>query len=249
MHRKLDVLSAIGYLVLRDWQGAPIPRAEWESLEYMDWKSGGDTNFAPLASATGEMDCRGFWEHGKPDKGGVWTKNRELAPSLARYVEQVGGNFGRVRVIKLDPSDEATALRQLHLDDNNRLNPDGAGWVVRSWLELDDAAGQSVFILREDKDDPATETRIPLHPGMQLVIDTERLYHVVWHPGPRHRYALIASWESDDVIDHWLRREAQATPGCRSPEPGNGTDHSNGRQAPITAAGPARAGPDAGRAA
>jgi hypothetical protein len=243
MHRKLDVLSANGYVVLRNWQGAPIPRAEWESLQYMDWKSGGETNFAPLASATGEMDCRGFWEHGKPDKGGVWTKNRELAPGLARYVEQVGGNFGRVRVIKLNPSDEATALRQLHVDDNNRLNPDGAGWVVRSWLELDNATGRSVFILREDKDDPATETRIPLHPGMQLVIDTERLYHVVWHQGPRQRYALITSWESNDVIDHWLRREAQATPGCKSPEPANGNDDPNGRQAPITAAGPGQSRP------
>jgi hypothetical protein len=38
----------------------------------MDWKSGRDTNFAPLASATGEMDCRGFWDHGKPDKNGIW---------------------------------------------------------------------------------------------------------------------------------------------------------------------------------
>ena len=51
--------------------------------------------------------------------------------------------------------------------------------MVRSWLELDDAAGQSTFILREDKDDPSTETLIRLHPGMQLLIDTERLYHVV----------------------------------------------------------------------
>jgi hypothetical protein len=74
--------------------------------------------------------------------------------------------------------------RHLHLDDNNRLNSDGTGWVVRSWLELDDTPDQSVFILREDKDDPATETRITLHPGMQVVIDTERLWHVAWHPGP-----------------------------------------------------------------
>jgi hypothetical protein len=78
---------------------------------------------------------------------------------------------------------------------------------VRSWLELDNAPGESVFILREDKNDPATETRIPLHPGMQLVIDTERLYHVVWHPGPRPRYALITSWESDDVLDSWITAE------------------------------------------
>jgi hypothetical protein len=207
MNRKLDILADKGYVILRDWQGTPIDPAEWESLEYMDWKSGGDTNFAPLTSATGEMDCRGFWDHGKPDKDGIWTKNRKIAPGLAEYVERIGGNFGRVRVIKLNPSDESTALRQLHLDDNNRLNPDGEPWVVRSWLELDDAAGKSVFILREDKDDPSTETRIRLHPGMQLVIDTQRLYHVVWHPGPKPRYALITSWCSDDVIDGWISRE------------------------------------------
>src|SRR6202046_2023304 len=206
MHRKLDILADKGYVILRDWQGTPIDPAEWESLEYMDWKSGGDTNFAPLASATGEMDCRGFWDHGKADKDGLWTVNRDLSPALCDYVEEIGGNYGRVRVIKLNPSDEAEAVRQLHRDDNNRLNPDGTGWGVRSWLEFDDTAGQSVFILREDKDDPRSETRIPLHPGRQLVIDTERLWHVVWHPGPRPRYALITSWESSPVVDSWIRK-------------------------------------------
>jgi hypothetical protein len=211
MHRKLDILAEKGYVVLRDYQGTPIPREEWEALEYMDWKSGGDTNFAPIASATGEMDCRGFWDHGKADYEGIWTKNRDIAPSLADYVEVIGGNYGRVRVIKLNPSDEATALRQLHRDDNNRLNPEDRGWVVRSWLELADTPGQSVFILREDKEDPATETRIPLHPGMQILIDTERLYHVVWHPGPEPRYSLITSWETDDTIERWIGSELATT--------------------------------------
>ena len=211
MHRKLDILAQTGFAVLRDYDGPAISPAEWESLTYLDWKSGGDTNFAPLASATGEMDCRGFWDHGKADKDGLWTENRSIAPSLATYVEAVGGNYGRVRVIKLNPSSEAEAVRQLHRDDNNRLNPEGTGWVVRSWLELDNAADQSVFILREDKDDPGTETRIRLHPGMQLVIDTERLWHVVYHPGPRPRYALITSWESSQVVDRWMRTQ-QAKP-------------------------------------
>jgi hypothetical protein len=207
MHRKLDILAEKGYVILRDRPGPVIPAIEWESLEYLNWKSGGDTNFAPLASATGELDCRGFWDYGKADKDGLWTSNRELAPTLADYVEEIGCNYGRVRVIKLNPSDEGTALRQLHLDDNNRLNPDGTGWVVRSWLELDDAPGASTFILREDKDDPATESRIKLHPGMQLLIDTERLYHVVWHPGPRARYSLITSWETGDALERWVSRE------------------------------------------
>jgi hypothetical protein len=216
MHRKLDILDKTGFAILRDYDGPAVPPAEWESLTYMDWKSGGDTNFAPLASAHGEMECRGFWDHGKADKEGVWTDNQSIAPSLVRYVEDIGGNYGRVRVIKLNPSSEAEALRQLHRDDNNRLNPDGTGWVVRSWLELDDAAEQSVFILREDKDDPRTETRIKLHQGMQLVIDTQRLWHVVWHPGTAPRYALITSWESSAVIDRWMRKNlakpVQATP-------------------------------------
>lgn len=218
MHYKLDILAEKGYVVLGDYEGTAIPRAEWESLEYMDWKSGGDTNFAPLASATGDMDCRGFWDHGKPDKYGIWTGNRDIAPGLVRYVNEIGGNYGRVRVIKLNPSDEATAVRQLHRDDNNRLNPDGSGYVIRSWLELDNSPGQSVFILREDKADPDSETRIRLHPGMQLVIDSERLYHVVWHPGPRPRYSLITSWESDARIDSWIKQQAvvMAGPGIRA---------------------------------
>src|ERR1700736_1498308 len=103
MHVKLDVLAEKGFVVLKDYDGPPVPPEEWEGLEYMDWKSGGDTNFAPIASAMGEMECAGFWDHGKPDKDGVWTKNKEIAPSLVGYVEDVGARFGRVRVIKLNP--------------------------------------------------------------------------------------------------------------------------------------------------
>ena len=91
MHIKLDILAETGFAVLRDYDGQAISPAEWESLTYLDWKSGGDTNFAPLASATGEMDCRGFWDHGKADKDGVWTRTATIAPSLASYVEASAG--------------------------------------------------------------------------------------------------------------------------------------------------------------
>ena len=50
----------------------------------MDWKSGGDTNFAPIASADGELDCRGFWDKGKTDKGALWTSNAALVADPAR---------------------------------------------------------------------------------------------------------------------------------------------------------------------
>jgi hypothetical protein len=211
MHQKLDVLAERGFVVLRDYDGPPVPESEFLDLEYMDWKSGGDTNFAPIASALGEMECGGFWDHGKPDKDGIWTRNRTICPTLVDYVERVGARFGRVRVIKLNAYEsEQAALRQLHLDDNNRLNPDGEGWVVRSWLELTECP-DSYFVLREDREDPGTETRIRLHKGMQILIDTERLYHVVWHPGPAPRYSLITSWESGDALRRWV--------ASRMPEP------------------------------
>lgn len=205
-HHKLNILNHSGFVVLEDYAGPEIPSSEWESMEYMDWKSGGDSNFAPIASARGEMECAGFWDHGKPDKDGIWTDNRFKCPTLVRYVENIGVNYGRVRVIKLNPSDEATAYRNMHLDDNNRLNPDGEGWVIRTWLELTDNPN-SFMILREDKDDPSTEQRISLPRGRQMAIDTERLWHVVWHPGPHPRYALITSLESGDQLQRWIESQ------------------------------------------
>jgi len=101
MHTKLDVLKEKGFVVLCDYDGPPIPKEEWMSLEYIDWKSGGDTNFAPIASALGEMECAGFWDHGKPDKDGIWTQNAEKCPTLVQWTKNVGANFGRVRIIKL----------------------------------------------------------------------------------------------------------------------------------------------------
>jgi len=40
---------------------------------------------------------------------------------------------------------------------------------------------------------------------------------VVWHPGPRPRYALITSWESDDVIDKWISNELRPGPVPATP--------------------------------
>ncbi|MDP9325621.1 MAG: hypothetical protein M3O87_03690 [Candidatus Dormibacteraeota bacterium] len=207
MHKKLPVLEEKGFVVLKDYDGPEIPESEFRSLEFIDWKSGGDTNFAPIASAFGEMECHGFWDHGKADKDGMWTKNREVCPSLVKYVENIGANFGRVRVIELKPyASREDVLRQMHLDDNNRLNPDGEGWVVRTWLELSDCP-DSYMVLREDKDDPSTESRIPTIKNRQVVIDTERLWHVVSHVGSEPRYALITSLESGPELDAWIQSQ------------------------------------------
>jgi hypothetical protein len=206
---KLGALDEKGFIVLRPC-AETVPPSEYLGLDYVDWKSGGDTNFAPIASAFGEMECAGFWDHGKPDKDGLWTTNAAVCPTLVRWTESVGARYGRVRTIKLNTNTEEEALRNLHPDDNNRLNPEGEGWVVRVWLQLTDNP-DSVMILREDKDDPATESRIPLPAGAQFVVDSERLFHAVWHPAPKPRYALIVSFESGPALERWIESQRAET--------------------------------------
>jgi hypothetical protein len=205
-HPRLDLLAATGWTQLADAE-FEVPAAEYLGLEYFDWKSGGDTNFAPLASADGELDCRGFWDKGKTDKDAIWTSNAALTPTLRDYVAGVGANFGRVRVIKLEPQDRETAIRSLHRDDNNRFNPDDEGWIVRSWVELTDNPESYMLLMDNGPDglpDPATETRVALRLGARYVVDTQRLWHVVVHPGNAPRYALITSFESGPVLGRWI---------------------------------------------
>jgi hypothetical protein len=207
-HNRLSVLAGNGWVQLAD-AGVTVPDREFMALEYMDWKSGGDTNFAPVATATGELDCRGFWQEGdeRPDKGARFTANARLCPTIRHYVESVGANFGRVRVIKLEPQDYEAARRQMHRDDNNRFNPPDEGWVVRSWLELTDNPNSFMILMEPGADgmpDPSTEVRVPLHRGAQFVVDTQRLWHVVCHAGDAPRYALISSFESGPALERWI---------------------------------------------
>ena len=195
----------------------------------MDWKSGGDTNFAPVATADGELDCRGFWKPGeeRPDKGGRFTSNAELCPRIVAEVESVGADFGRVRVIKLEPQPYDDALRQIHRDDNNRFNPESDGWVVRTWTELTDNPDSFMILMEQGDDglpDPTTEMRVPLHRGSRFVVDTQRLWHVVCHTGGEPRYVLISSFESGPALEAWIesklpcavsRRPRRASCGAR----------------------------------
>jgi len=205
-HYRMPQLAERGVVVLDD-AAFEVPTEEYESLDYMDWKSGGDTNFAPLASADGELDCRGFWDKGKTDKDALWTSSAELTPTLRRYVDGVGANFGRVRVIKLEPQTRDEAIPSIHRDDNNRFNPDGEGWVVRTWLELTDNPDSYMLLMDNGPDglpDPATEVRVPLHRGSRFVVDTQRLWHVVVHAGDAPRYAMITSFESGNTLERWI---------------------------------------------
>lgn len=200
-HYKLPALQDKGYVVLAP---QPVPDSrEWLDLEYVDWKSSGRTRFAPIASATGEMDCNGFWFAGKPDKGGVWTANKDVAPSMVSWVEAVGSDYGRVRVIELQPTPYSETEHNLHRDDNNRINPEDSGWVVRAFFNLSDDP-DSFFVLREDKDDPSTESRVHLPAGACVLVDTERLFHAVCHNGAEVRYCLITSFESGPELEQWV---------------------------------------------
>ena len=201
----LPAFDQTGYVVLDRYDQSQDPQ-EWLEIEYVDWKSSGDTRFAPLASAYGEMECNGFWNHVPPktDKDGVWVPaNVAKAPRLVARAEEPGANIGRCRVIELQPNSYPDAVYNLHRDDNNRLNPEGTGWIVRGFFNLTDDAN-SVMVLREKRDDPSTETRIPLPAGTQVIIDTQRLWHAVWHPGGQPRYCLITSWESGPELGAYI---------------------------------------------
>jgi hypothetical protein len=118
-------------------------------------------------------------------------------------VQEIGTNVGRCRIIELQPNSYADALYNSHLDDNNRLNPDGEGWVLRLFMQLTHNP-DSVMILREDINDPSTETRISLPAGAQLLVDSERMWHSVWHQGAEPRYCLITSVESGPELEKWV---------------------------------------------
>ena len=201
----LPIFQETGYVVIDSYDQAQDPR-EWEDLHFVDWKSSGDTRFAPLASAYGDMECDGFWNHNpaKTDKDGVWVPaNVAVAPRLVARAQEPGANIGRCRVIELQPNTYADALYNMHRDDNNRLNTPGTGWIVRAFYNLTDNP-DSLMILRGDKEDAGTETRVPLPAGAQVIIDTQRLWHAVWHPGDEPRYCLITSYTSGPELGSWI---------------------------------------------
>jgi hypothetical protein len=204
-HYRMSILEETGYVVLDPYRGVVDPR-EWLDLEYVDWKSSGDTRFAPIASANGDIECNAFWHFDPPreDKDGVWIDSQvAIAPTLAARTLEVDARVGRSRVIELQPNSYADALYNSHLDDNNRRNPDGDGWVVRCFMQLTDNPN-SFMVLREDIDDPSTETRIALPAGAQLVVDSERMWHSVWHVDDKPRYCLINSFESGPALEKWI---------------------------------------------
>ena len=207
-HYRMPVMEEKGYVIMKTLDISHIPSSEWENLTYMDWKSGGDTNFAPLASCDGTNECKGFWENGKTDKDAIFTPNAELCPNLMAYIKSIPANFGRVRVIKLEPQTHDHALRSVHRDDNNRLNPEDEGWVVRMWIELTDNPDSYMLLYDSDENNlpiKESEARVPMPKGAHFVVDSQRLWHVGVHNGNKPRYAVIISCESSPALDEWIK--------------------------------------------
>lgn len=198
-------LAETGYVVLPP-HSASVDPAEWQSLEYVGWRSSGITRFAPLTSYAGDIDCNGFWNYtpARTDKDGVWVAPQvEKAPTLARLARESGANVGRCRVVELQPNSYADAIYNLHKDDNNRLNEDGTGWVVRALINLTDDP-DSLLILREDRFDPATEVRFRLPAGAHIIVDSQRFWHATWHSGASPRYCLLTSLTSGPELDAYI---------------------------------------------
>jgi hypothetical protein len=204
---KSALLDETGFVILDPYDQSQ-DAAEWLDLEFVDWKSSGDTRFAPLASAKGEIEVNGFWNHepSRTDKDGVWIDSQVAkAPQLTRRAKEPGANVGRCRVIELQPTTYTDALYNLHQDDNNRLNPDESGWIVRGFFNLTHDP-HSFLVLREERYDPSTEIRIPLAAGSQIIIDTQRFWHATWHESTSPRYSLITSWESGPALDAYIEK-------------------------------------------
>ena len=96
---RLPTLDDSGYAVLDRYHQSRHPQ-EWLDVDYVRWRSSGATRFAPLASAYGELECDGFWNHipPKPDKDGVWVQqNIEKAPRLKARASDAPRSSGRGR--------------------------------------------------------------------------------------------------------------------------------------------------------
>lgn len=205
-HYRMPILAETGYKVLKPYAGPEIPSTEWTSLNYTTYPSDPHTFFAPLTSATGEEVLRGFWDFGKPDLDGIWTPAATRAPSLVNYVKSLTNRYGRVQLIRQPPNSLRETRWGLHSDDNNRLNPETNGWVVRLWLQLTDNP-QSCLVLRENPFDKHSEVRIPLPKYSQVVVDSERIFHGGYHAGPDTRYGLITSVESTEHFEKWIESQ------------------------------------------
>lgn len=130
----MPVLQAAGgHLVLGRYRGPEIPRREWEDLTYTTYATDPGTFFAPITSATGKTELKGFWEYGKADLEGVWTANAKKCPALVSWIESIGARFGRAQLLRMTPNTLRECRWGLHLDNNRATRSPTAGSCECGW--------------------------------------------------------------------------------------------------------------------
>ena len=243
----LDAFEETGYVVLDRYDQSHDP-TEWLDIHFVDWKSSGDTRFSPLASAYGDIECDGFWNHDPPktDKDGVWVDaNVAKAPRLRPAGEEPGANIGRCRVIELQPNTYAETVTATCTSTTTTGSTPRAPAGSCAGSSTSPTTPTRCMVLREVKDDPSTESRIPLPAGAQVIVDTQRLYHAVYHPGAQPRYSLITSWTSGPELQRVHRevprRLAHRLPAGAAARARRGGPHP--RRARRRAAGPRASDP------
>ena len=102
----------------------------------------------------------------------MFTSNAARCPTIRRYVESVGANFGRVRMIKLEPQDhdDGDAVAST-ATTTTASTPTSDGWVVRSWLELTDNPDSYMLLMECGPDglpDPRDRDAAPAPPRRSL---------------------------------------------------------------------------------
>jgi hypothetical protein len=209
-HYRMPKLEAGGgWLSLNRYQGPEIPPAEYESLEFTTYPTDPHTYFAPITSATGQVELGAFGNFGKCDLDREWTPNAEKCPTIIKWLESVGARFGKVQLLRMTPNTMRECRWGLHLDNNNNKNPEANGWAVRVWLELTDD-DSSRLVVRQDEFDKSTETQIPLPLHQQVVVDSQWLWHGGFHTGTHTRYAVIATFESGPELERWIESQLPA---------------------------------------
>jgi hypothetical protein len=68
-----------------------------------------------------------------------------------------------------------------------------------SLIQTLELAGLSVIPCRS-----AEEALPHISAGAQIIVDTQRFWHAVWHQGTEPRYCLITSWESGPELDAYI---------------------------------------------
>ena len=73
-------------------------------------------------------------------------------------------------------------------------------------ITVDEVAGLFAGMDNDEQGlpDASTEIRVPLHRGARFMVDTQRLWHAVWHPGDEPRYCLITSYTCGPELDAFI---------------------------------------------